>query len=34
MERTPQRHFYPPIPSETEQVGKVILDAAYKVHTA
>ena len=34
MERTPQKHFYPPIPAETEQVGKVILDAAYKVHTA
>lgn len=34
MEKTPQKRFYPSIPTETEQVGKVILDAAYKVHTA
>lgn len=34
MERTPHKRFYPPIPMETEQVGKVILDASYKVHTA
>jgi GxxExxY protein len=25
---------YPPIPEEIEQVGKVVLDAAYKVHSA
>lgn len=25
--------FYQPIPAETERVGKLVLDAAYKVHT-
>ena len=25
---------YAPIPLETERIGKIILDAAYKVHTA
>jgi GxxExxY protein len=34
MEKTPQKRLFPLIPAETEQVGKVILDAAYKVHTA
>jgi GxxExxY protein len=34
MERTFQKRFYAPIPAETEQVGKVVLDAAYRVHTA
>jgi len=24
---------YPPIPAETERTGKLVLDAAYKVHT-
>ena len=27
------RKLYPPIPPETERVGKLVLDAAYKVHT-
>ncbi len=30
----PTRKSYPPIPSETERIGKIVLDAAYKVHTA
>ncbi len=25
---------YPPIPESTEKVGKAVLDAAYKIHTA
>ena len=28
-----QKKTYAPIPSETERIGKIILDAAYKVHT-
>jgi GxxExxY protein len=28
-----QKKMYPPIPTETERVGKTVLDAAYKVHT-
>lgn len=28
-----QKKLYLPIPVETERVGKVVLDAAYKVHT-
>jgi GxxExxY protein len=27
------KKFYPPVPSETERIGKLVLDAAYKVHT-
>ena len=27
------RKFYLPIPPETERIGKLVLDAAYKVHT-
>ena len=30
---TGQNKLYPPIPAETEHVGKIVLDAAYKVHT-
>ena len=26
--------FYPPVPDEVERVGKTVLDAAYKVHSA
>ena len=33
MTRTPKRAFEP-IPPEVEKVGKVVLDAAFKVHTA
>lgn len=29
----PQKRFYAPVPVETERVGKLVLDAAYKVHT-
>lgn len=28
-----QKKIYQPIPSETERIGKLVLDAAYKVHT-
>jgi GxxExxY protein len=28
-----QKKIYLPIPAETERVGKMVLDAAYKVHT-
>lgn len=28
------RNAYLPIPPETERIGKIVLDAAYKVHTA
>jgi hypothetical protein len=28
------KKFYPSIPPDTEQVGKTILNAAFKVHTA
>src|SRR3970282_544804 len=27
------KKFYPPIPAETERIGKLVLDAAFKVHT-
>lgn len=30
----PQKKFYPPVEYEVERVGKIVLDAAYKVHTA
>jgi GxxExxY protein len=30
---TGQNKLYPPIPAETERVGKIVLDAGYKVHT-
>jgi GxxExxY protein len=29
-----QKKIYAPIPPETEKVGKAVLDAAFKVHTA
>ena len=29
----PPRKVYAPIPAETEKIGKLVLDAAYKVHT-
>lgn len=29
----PLKKIYQPIPAETEKVGKLVLDAAYKVHT-
>ena len=34
MEKTPQKRHFAPIPQRTEQLGKVVLDAAYRVHTA
>jgi len=30
---TTQKKVYLPIPADTEQVGKTVLDSAYKVHT-
>ena len=32
MPNTPKK-IYAPIPPETERIGKLVLDAAYKVHT-
>jgi len=32
MPNSPKK-FYAPVPVETERIGKVVLDAAYKVHT-
>jgi GxxExxY protein len=29
----PPKRFYPPVPYDVERVGKILLDAAYKVHT-
>ena len=29
----PPKKFYAPVPPETERIGKLVLDAAYKVHT-
>ena len=29
----PPKRIYQPIPVETEKIGKLVLDAAYKVHT-
>ncbi|HTX92926.1 MAG TPA: GxxExxY protein [Anaerolineales bacterium] len=35
MDSRPQKtKVFDPIPSETERIGKVVLDAAYRVHTA
>ena len=31
--RSSGKHVYAPIPAETERVGKIDLDSAYKVHT-
>lgn len=35
MENTlnPTKKIYPIIPAETEKIGKIVLDAAFKVHT-
>jgi len=32
--RTPKGKAFTPIPLEVERVGKIVLDAAYRVHTA
>jgi GxxExxY protein len=32
--RTPKARTFAPIPAEVERVGKVVLDSAYRVHTA
>jgi GxxExxY protein len=32
--RTQKTRIFTPIPSETERIGKMVLDAAYRVHTA
>ncbi len=32
MPNSPKKN-YQPIPAETEKIGKLVLDAAYKVHT-
>jgi len=32
MQHSPKK-LYQPIPTETERIGKLVLDAAYKVHT-
>ena len=32
MPNSPKK-FYAPVPVETERIGKLVLDAAYKVHT-
>ncbi|MBV6403103.1 MAG: hypothetical protein CNIPEHKO_03431 [Anaerolineales bacterium] len=29
----PPKKIYLPVPAETERIGKLVLDAAYKVHT-
>jgi hypothetical protein len=29
----PSKKIYHPIPAETERIGKLVLDAAYKAHT-
>lgn len=29
-----QRKVYAPVPADVERIGKVVLDAAFKVHTA
>jgi GxxExxY protein len=34
LERPPGKRNFAPIPEETERLGKVLLDAAYRVHTA
>lgn len=33
MKPNSPKKFYAPIPTETERIGKLILDAAFKVHT-
>jgi GxxExxY protein len=33
MLETPERRMYHPIPPETEHIGKIVIDSAYKVHT-
>lgn len=33
MNVNPQKKVFTPIPQDTERVGKIVLDAAYKVHT-
>jgi GxxExxY protein len=30
----PKKIHYDPIPPDTERIGKIVLDAAYKIHTA
>jgi GxxExxY protein len=30
---TPPKKIYAPIPADTEKIGKLVLDSAYKVHT-
>jgi len=34
LESSPRKRNFAPIPEETERLGKVLLDAAYRVHTA
>ncbi|MFN2120808.1 MAG: GxxExxY protein [Anaerolineales bacterium] len=34
MEKAPREITFAPIPEETERLGKLVLDAAYRVHTA
>ena len=34
MIEKPRNKVYLPIPPEVEQIGKIVLDAAYQVHTA
>jgi GxxExxY protein len=34
LERPPRKRNFAPIPQETERLGKILLDAAYRVHTA
>jgi len=34
MIEKPKNTFYLPIPPEVEQIGKTVLDAAFKIHTA
>ena len=31
--QNPPKKIYAPVPPETEKIGKLVLDAAYKVHT-
>lgn len=33
MERTQKGRVFQPVPAEVERIGKIVLDAAYKVHT-
>ncbi len=34
LKKIMQKKLYAPVPPDVEKVGKVVLDAAYKVHTA